>query len=285
MRTEMTIESLLELIEQSRVIDVDRIRQLADEFRSRRAEFDSPQKIADELVSREMLTGWQAEQLLQGKHRGFFLGPYRILDLLGSGGMGRVYLAEHQMMHRRCAIKVLPPKQSKRQASTVDRFYREAQAVAALDHPNIVQAYDVNKTRIDETEVHYLVMEYVDGQDFQKVVRAQGVLNYRQAADFFAYRSEVVLANSPYIAHYTHARNPLPRIPADDSGRLDLARLRRMARQERTPQMLVLSRRDSEAIKPLIASGDLREVAVFQNRPDRPSKSDVFVFSLGGQTP
>ncbi|MBN2476308.1 MAG: serine/threonine protein kinase [Pirellulales bacterium] len=184
MRTEVDVESLLELVERSGVVAAEQMRPLRRRFQERPDEFDSPRKVARELVAQKLLTRWQAEQLLQGKHRGFFLGPYRILDLLGSGGMGSVYLAEHQMMRRRCAIKVLPPKESKRESSTVQRFYREAQAVAALDHPNIVRAYDVNKTRIGETEVHYLAMEYVDGQDLQRMVEKQGGLDYRQAADY-----------------------------------------------------------------------------------------------------
>jgi len=186
----MAVESLLELIERSGIIAADQMQVLLEEFRHHPGQFDHPKKVAAKLVARKVLTGWQAEQLLNGKHRGFFLGPYRLLDLLGSGGMGTVYLAEHQMMHRRCAIKVLPPRQSKLESLAVDRFYREAQAVAALDHPNIVRAYDVNKTHIDETEVHYLVMEYIDGQDLQRMVERQGTLEYRQAAGFIRQAAE-----------------------------------------------------------------------------------------------
>ena len=90
------------------------------------------------------LTRWQAEKLLNGKHRGFFLGKYRLLSLLGKGGMSSVYLAEHVVMRRRCAIKVLPTNRVN-DTSYLGRFHREAQAVAALDHPNIVRAYDVDK--------------------------------------------------------------------------------------------------------------------------------------------
>ena len=158
------------------------MQKLLEEFAEPSAELGTSRKIAEELVARETLTRWQAEQLLRGKHRGFFLGPYRILGMLGEGGMGKVYLAEHQMMRRRCAIKVLPTK-SQKDKTSIDLFYREAQAVAALDHPNIVRAYDVNKDLINDTEFHYLVMEYVDGLDLQRMVQKQGVLSYEQAAD------------------------------------------------------------------------------------------------------
>jgi serine/threonine protein kinase len=150
---------------------------------AKRADLDTSRKIADELVAREVVTPWQAGKLLEGKNKGFVLGPYRVLRPLGQGGMGTVFLAQHQMMRRQCAIKVLPSKGAKDDSSMLDRFYREAQAVAALDHPNIVRAYDVNKELQKKTEIHYLVMEYVEGHDLQVKVEKEGVLGYREAAD------------------------------------------------------------------------------------------------------
>ena len=91
--------------------------------RSRASE--SSQKLADELVKREILTAWQAEMLLPGKHRGFRLGPYRILRPLGQGGMSKVFLAEHEMMHRCCAIKILPSKYQE-DPDLLNRFHLEA---------------------------------------------------------------------------------------------------------------------------------------------------------------
>ena len=76
--------------------------------------------------------------------------------------MSKVFLAEHEMMHRRCAIKVLPSKYEE-DADLLNRFRLEARAVATLDHPNIVRAYDFNKDVRYGKEIHYLVMEYVDG--------------------------------------------------------------------------------------------------------------------------
>jgi serine/threonine-protein kinase len=139
--------------------------------------------LADELVKREILTTWQADMLLQGKHRGFRLGPYRILRPLGQGGMSKVFLAEHEMMHRRSAIKVLPSKYQE-DADLLNRFHLEARAVAALDHPNIVRAYDFNKDVRYGKEIHYLVMEYVEGSDLRRMVEDQGPLDCRKAADF-----------------------------------------------------------------------------------------------------
>ena len=141
------------------------------------------------MVKREILTAWQADMLLQGKHRGFRLGPYRILRPLGQGGMSKVFLAEHEMMHRRCAIKVLPSKYQE-DADLLNRFHLEARAIAALDHPNIVRAYDFNKDVRYGKEIHYLVMEYVEGPDLRRMVEEQGPLDYRKAADFICQAAE-----------------------------------------------------------------------------------------------
>ncbi len=186
----LAAEPFWKLLHKSGIIPPEKAESLQRELQEQQAGIDSGTKIAAELVTRKALTKWQAEKLLQGKHRGFFLGPYRIQSILGEGGMGTVFLAEHQMMRRLCAIKVLPPKHCKNDPSLVQRFYREAQAVAALDHPNIVRAYDVNKATLDETEVHYLVMEYVGGKDLQKLVDSQGVLGYCDAAKLIRQAAE-----------------------------------------------------------------------------------------------
>ncbi|MBN1394934.1 MAG: serine/threonine protein kinase [Pirellulales bacterium] len=145
----------------------------------------SARGLSDELVKREILTRWQADMLLKGKHRGFRLGPHRILKPLGQGGMSKVFLAEHEMMRRRCAIKVLPSKYQS-DPDLLARFHIEARAIAALDHPHIVRAYDFNRDVRYGKEIHYLVMEYVDGPDLRRLVEEQGPLDYRKAADFIA---------------------------------------------------------------------------------------------------
>ena len=89
-----------------------------------------------------------------------------MLERLGSGGMGQVFLCEHKLMRRRVAVKVLPTAKAA-DPSSLERFYREARAVAALDHPNIVRAYDIDQ----DDNLHFLVMEYVDGASLQEMVK------------------------------------------------------------------------------------------------------------------
>ena len=88
------------------------------------------------------------------------LAHYRILEKLGAGGMGEVYLADDRKLERRVAIKVLSP-QAARDEEHLERFRREARAVAAVSHPNIVTVYSVEEVG----GVHFFTMEHVDGQD------------------------------------------------------------------------------------------------------------------------
>jgi serine/threonine protein kinase len=95
---------------------------------------------------------------------GSVLNHYRITKALGSGGMGEVYLAEDTRFKRPVAIKILPASLAA-QPDRRERFEREAQAVAALNHPNIVTVYSIEQAG----ETHFLTMEYVDGRTLAEV--------------------------------------------------------------------------------------------------------------------
>ncbi|MEO2087941.1 MAG: serine/threonine-protein kinase, partial [Gemmataceae bacterium] len=128
---------------------------------------ESVDRLANAFVRAGLLTFFQAKQLKQGRYKRFQIaGKYRLLELLGVGGMGAVYLCEHEFMKRLVAVKVLPLDKLAADPSALQRFYREARAVAALNHPNVVQAYDIDKF----DTVHFLVMEYVDGSSLQDIL-------------------------------------------------------------------------------------------------------------------
>jgi eukaryotic-like serine/threonine-protein kinase len=185
--TKLKVESFLDLVRRSEVVERDQLNRVLLKLKEE-AEgkpIHDTEFVAARLVETELLTRWQADRLLEGRHKGFFLGKYKLLNLLGSGGMSHVYLAEHVLMHRRVAIKVLP-KQRVHDTSYLARFRREAEAVAALDHRNIVRAYDVDNV----DDVHYLVMEYVEGRDLQAVVKEEGVLDYARAAEYIRQAAE-----------------------------------------------------------------------------------------------
>lgn len=185
MSMKLTTESFLSLVKQSGLVDQEQLKKFWKDHKVQVDRQADSRGLANELVDRGTLTRWQADKLLQGKHKGFFLGKYRLLSHLGTGGMSSVYLAEHVLMRRRVAVKVLPQMRVD-DSSYLQRFHREAQAVAALDHRNIVRAYDVDQ----EGKIHFLVMEYVSGQSLQDLVAKQGPLDPIIAAEYIRQAAE-----------------------------------------------------------------------------------------------
>ena len=188
----LSVKNFLELTTRSKLVSEDELAQAFADFREQHdgdslddASNVEAAEFAKFLIEKDLLTQWQADKLLDKKYKGFFLGKYKLLGHLGTGGMSSVYLAEHSLMQRRVAIKVLP-KSRVDDSSYLGRFYQEAKAAARLDHPNIVRAYDV-----DEHEgTHYLVMEFVEGSDLQRIVRDKSEkgeeLEAEKAAEYIA---------------------------------------------------------------------------------------------------
>ncbi|MBX9681453.1 MAG: serine/threonine protein kinase [Gemmataceae bacterium] len=170
-------DEFLDLVRKSGVVEEKRLDTYLQKARSTFP--PDPSKVAGLLVRDSVLTHFQAEQILQGKWRRFTIGKYKVLERLGSGGMGSVYLCEHKLMRRRVAVKVLPTAKAA-DPSSLDRFYREARAVAALDHPNIVHAYDIDQ----DEQLHFLVMEHVDGASLQEIVKKSGPLAVLRACHY-----------------------------------------------------------------------------------------------------
>jgi eukaryotic-like serine/threonine-protein kinase len=164
----------------SGLVSVDQILEAEKALRSARGRGGTWVEIADDelaakLVETGRLNRWQAEQLKVGRSK-FTLGPYRIIDAIGQGGMGQVFRAEHRLMGRIVAIKVLPRHRSTPDA--IASFTREIRALAQFDHENLVRAYDAGH----DGNVYFLVTEFVPGTDLRKLVRARGKLSMQDAA-------------------------------------------------------------------------------------------------------
>ncbi|HWB09868.1 MAG TPA: serine/threonine-protein kinase [Pirellulales bacterium] len=141
------------------------------------------EQLSIQLIAMGRLNTWQAAQLRAGRST-FTLGPYRIVDSLGKGRTGDVYMAEHQVMGRIVAIKVLPRRNSSPEA--VSKFTAEIRTQAQLDHKNLVRAFDAGHHR----SVHFLVMEYVPGTNLRRLVRRQGKLPMAEAAALLSQAAE-----------------------------------------------------------------------------------------------
>lgn len=188
MVSNLTVQQFLDVVELSKLLSKKQIEDATEQLRGEGFEFTDADSAAQGLVQLGLLNPWQTSRLLRGKHKGFVLGKYRLLSRLGTGAMGAVYLAEHAGLKRQCAVKVLPASRVG-DASYLERFLREAQAVAALSHPNIVRAYDVDSEGDGDRVVHYLAMEFVDGEDTQHIV-ARGPLDFVQATDIVRQAAE-----------------------------------------------------------------------------------------------
>jgi len=172
-----TLPEFLRVLRASGLVDEERLAPVIAPWRDQTGPVS--EDLAEALVTGELLTGWQLEQIRKGKSKGFTLGKYRLLRLLGAGGMSSVYLAENPTLRQRVAIKVLPIKRVE-QSSYLARFEREAQVAFRLSHHNIARAFDLETTG----NVHFMVLEYIEGTDLHAKVKAEGPLDVREAADF-----------------------------------------------------------------------------------------------------
>jgi serine/threonine-protein kinase len=171
-----TVEEMLDRVRRSGIIPSERLEQ----FLSQQSQVPTtPSELLERLQAAGLITAFHAEKLAAGKYKGFILGSYLILEQIGSGGMGQVFLAEHIRMQRLVALKVLPPHAYDDDTART-RFFREARAAAQLDHPNIVRIYDL----CEEGRLLFLVLEYVDGTSLQHIVARHGPLPVSLACDY-----------------------------------------------------------------------------------------------------
>ena len=186
-----SVDEYLSALEKSKLLGSEQFAQaqgLAGGLRDARA-------LARALAREKLVSRWQAGTLLElGKRAQLRLGKYKLIERIGKGGMGTVFLAEHVTMNRRVALKIVPRAIAKDRAS-LDRFFAEARAIASLDHPNIVQAYSVD----NDLDRYFIVMEFIDGEDLQRIVETGGTLDFARAAEYTRQAAEG-------LAH-AHARN------------------------------------------------------------------------------
>lgn len=174
-----TIIDFIDLVAKSNVLERRTLDGYIQKIGSEPNPPSKPRLLAQTMVRDGILTNLQAGLILRGKYKNFIIsGKYKLLEHLGTGGMGSVYLCEHVLMRRRVALKVLP-NDKVNDPVVLERFYREARAVAALDHRNIVRAHDIDH----DGELHFLVLEYVDGSSLQYIVEKFGPLTVARATN------------------------------------------------------------------------------------------------------
>ncbi len=139
----------------------------------------SDEDVARLLVERGLITQFQSEWLREGRSRGLFFDEFKLLDLLGVGGMGWVYKAENTKTKEIVALKVLL-EQFKHDRGMLARFQQEARAGLRLNHPNVVRTHRLGSAGGS----HYVIMDLVEGPSLLEVLLRKKRLKWGQACDF-----------------------------------------------------------------------------------------------------
>jgi serine/threonine protein kinase len=166
----ISIKELLKNLTESGLLSDEEICTIHDSIGAR-SDVKSAESFARELVRQDHLTKLQAAAVLKGKTKNLVFGDYVVLEKIGSGGMGQVFKARHRPTGKLVAVKVLSADAVKNRR-LIERFKKEARAVARLKHPNIVRAYEAGKIN----RIRYLVMEYVEGENMLVRVKRKGPL-------------------------------------------------------------------------------------------------------------
>jgi serine/threonine protein kinase len=173
--------------------DIATIRQALNE----KGLEQTPQNLVRSAIQLRKMTLFQGKLLLSKDPKSLSLGTYLILDKIGQGGMGSVYKAKHKSMERVVAIKVLR-RQATLSGDSIKRFQREVLAAGKLIHPNIVTAFDAG----EQNGVHYLVMEFVGGEDLKSLVDRKGASPISEAVDYILQASKALqYAHQKQIIH------------------------------------------------------------------------------------
>ena len=194
MATPTTSDDFLDHLRVSTLLGEDCLREYLDGLRVRNDYAADPLFLAGRFVRDGLLTAFQAQQLLQGRYRNFIVGRYKLLQPIGAGGMGKVFLCEHLDSGSRVAMKVLATLRAADPAMLA-RFVREARVIASLDHPNVVRAHDFD---CSGGKVHYIIMDFVEGVSLSDLVRRRGRLEPPRVHSGFW--SRLVAASGPAVA-------------------------------------------------------------------------------------
>lgn len=189
-----TAHPFLEKVERSNVLPAAQLRAYAERF-PHPVEVNEFQA-AKHAVQQQLLTLFQAEEILNGRGRKLLVGDYVLFDILGYGGMGTVYIARHVESKQHVAVKLLG-EQTKHDAGIRARFQLEARAGMKLDHPKLVKTLEFGTVQELYGETEYMVMELVAGVTLLEGINfSNGPMKWDAAAD--------VISQAADGLHYLH---------------------------------------------------------------------------------
>jgi response regulator RpfG family c-di-GMP phosphodiesterase/serine/threonine protein kinase len=198
------VQLMLEELRRCALVPPDEWAALPVEFQKELGEHQERSLLLERLVKLRLLTAYQATRISAGSMEELILGNYRVLDVLGSGGMAMVMKAEHHRLRRAVAIKVVQLAAGE-DSSSMERFFNEMRAVARLNHPSIAAALDAGEEPGRGAAAgrrHYFVMEYVPGQDLEEYVKTHGPLDPALACDLaFQVAGALQEAHEHHLVH------------------------------------------------------------------------------------
>jgi len=183
LRPSSSVDMMLTRIIDGKIVQPEEWQNLPTDTQFHIRHSTSCDELLARMVEHQLLTDYQVSRVQAGTLFGLVLGNYRVLERIGAGGMGVVFKAEHILMRRLVAIKVLPLSREQ-DSRLLMRFLAEMRSIAALEHPNIVKAMDAGQVVHVEPDLpvlHYLVMEYVVGKDLEEMVMRDGPLEVSKA--------------------------------------------------------------------------------------------------------
>ncbi len=168
------------------LIDGDAVAPFAHSQRDRLRELANPDALDRAVVAAGLATDYQIRRVRAGTTHGLVLGPYRVRERIGGGSVGVVFLAEHAVLRRKTAIKIVPVDTSF-PVPILERFYDEMRVLAGLHHPHIVTAYDAGRLAAptpQQPTLHYLAMEWLPGGDLEGLVNDRGPVSIPVACEW-----------------------------------------------------------------------------------------------------
>lgn len=169
--------AFLALLAQSQLVGPAQMQLLSDWAAQTRPDVPT---LAKEINRRGWLTPYQIREIFRGRGKDLVFGQYVLLDLLGEGGMGQVFKAHQTRLGRDVALKIIR-KEKLNHPMAAARFDQEVKALGKLGkHPHVVEAFDAQQ----EGDTHFVVMEYIDGADLTKMIRARGPLAIPAACEY-----------------------------------------------------------------------------------------------------
>jgi serine/threonine-protein kinase len=167
---------LVDVLREWQFLEAPQLERLA---RNRLLAYANPRDLTRDLVHQGWLSAYQANRLIQGHGHELVLGPYRLIEPLGTGTLGRVFKARDLRMNRLVALKVIH-KERLTSFRSIEHLYHKATVVARLSHPNIVRAFGAGQVG----NSYVFATEYLPGIDLEALVEQKGRLSAAEACDY-----------------------------------------------------------------------------------------------------